>query len=81
MQDDVSLNGYKRYLASQAAPLPLTAAEEELRQIKLNEVPMSQDLDVHDIIFCWLKKNNDLDKGLISIRKPVILVQVYDFYE
>ncbi|KAI5094151.1 twinfilin-1 [Silurus meridionalis] len=37
VKDDVSLNGYKRYLASQAAPLPLTAAEEELRQIKLNE--------------------------------------------
>lgn len=40
VQDDVSLNGYKRYLASLAAPLPLTAAEEELRQIKLNEVPL-----------------------------------------
>ncbi|KAI7791761.1 twinfilin-1b [Triplophysa rosa] len=38
VKDDVSLNGYKKYLTSQAAPLPLTAAEEELRQIKLNEL-------------------------------------------
>ncbi|XP_060758914.1 twinfilin-1-like [Neoarius graeffei] len=45
VKDDVSLNGYKRYLASQAAPLPLTAAEEELRQIKLNEVQTDIHLD------------------------------------
>uniref|UniRef100_A0A8C9QZX6 Twinfilin-1 n=1 Tax=Scleropages formosus TaxID=113540 RepID=A0A8C9QZX6_SCLFO len=37
-RDDVSLSGYKKYLSSQAGPLPLTAAEEELRQIRLNEV-------------------------------------------
>ncbi|POI32572.1 hypothetical protein CIB84_003676 [Bambusicola thoracicus] len=36
-EDDVSLNGYKKYLISQSAPAPLTAAEEELRQIKINE--------------------------------------------
>lgn len=45
VKDDVSLNGYKRYLASQAAPLPLTAAEEELRQIKLSEVQTDIHLD------------------------------------
>lgn len=38
LQDDLNLSGYRKYLTSQAAPLPLTAAEEELRQIKLNEV-------------------------------------------
>ncbi|XP_062339006.1 twinfilin-1b [Osmerus eperlanus] len=37
-KDEVSLSGYRKYQVSQAAPLPLTAAEEELRQIKLNEV-------------------------------------------
>lgn len=37
-QDEMTLSGYRKYLTSQAAPLPLTAAEEELRQIKLNEV-------------------------------------------
>ncbi|KAJ8377399.1 hypothetical protein AAFF_G00260590 [Aldrovandia affinis] len=37
-QDELSLSGYRKYLKSQAAPLPLSAAEEELRQIKLNEV-------------------------------------------
>ncbi|KAJ3596478.1 hypothetical protein NHX12_002885 [Muraenolepis orangiensis] len=36
--EDVNLSGYKKFLTSQAAPLPLTAAEEELRQIKLSEV-------------------------------------------
>ncbi|KAJ8249999.1 hypothetical protein COCON_G00232150 [Conger conger] len=36
--DDVSLSGYRKYLTSQAAPLPLSAAEAELRQIKLDEV-------------------------------------------
>ncbi|MBN3298385.1 TWF1 protein, partial [Amia calva] len=35
-KEDVCLSGYKKYLVSQAAPLPLTAAEEELRRIKLN---------------------------------------------
>jgi len=40
-QDDISLSGYRKYLTSQAAPLPLTAAEEELRQIKLNEVMLT----------------------------------------
>lgn len=34
----MTLNGYRKHLASLAAPLPLTAAEEELRQIKLTEV-------------------------------------------
>ncbi|KAM3858792.1 twinfilin-1-like [Diretmus argenteus] len=37
-REDVSLSGYRKHLASLVAPLPLTAAEEELRQIKLNEV-------------------------------------------
>ncbi|XP_051546238.1 twinfilin-1-like [Myxocyprinus asiaticus] len=37
-KDDVSLSGYKKHVTSQSAPVPLTAAEEELRQIKLSEV-------------------------------------------
>lgn len=37
-QDDVLLNGYQKYLISQSSPVPLTSAEEELRQIKINEV-------------------------------------------
>ncbi|MGH0137318.1 UNVERIFIED_CONTAM: hypothetical protein FKN15_069954, partial [Acipenser sinensis] len=43
--DDVSLSGYKKYLTSVAAPCPLTAAEEELRQIKLNEVKTDISVD------------------------------------
>ncbi|XP_048862251.1 twinfilin-1-like [Brienomyrus brachyistius] len=45
VKDDLSLSGYKKYLTSQAAPLPLTAAEEELRQIKLNEVQTDISVD------------------------------------
>ncbi|KAK9516428.1 hypothetical protein VZT92_024358 [Zoarces viviparus] len=37
-KDEMTLLGYRKYLTLQAAPLPLTAAEEELRNIKLNEV-------------------------------------------
>ncbi|KAM3608898.1 uncharacterized protein V6R79_006494 [Siganus canaliculatus] len=45
VKDDLNLCGYKKYLTSQAAPLPLTAAEEELRQIKLNEVQTDISVD------------------------------------
>ncbi|XP_065547232.1 twinfilin-1 isoform X3 [Lathamus discolor] len=45
VQDDVSLNGYKKYLISQSSPAPLTAAEEELRQIKINEVQTDVGID------------------------------------
>uniref|UniRef100_A0A8K9XEF1 Twinfilin-1 n=1 Tax=Oncorhynchus mykiss TaxID=8022 RepID=A0A8K9XEF1_ONCMY len=43
--DDVSLSGYRKYLIAQAAPQPLTAAEEELRQIKLSEVQTDISVD------------------------------------
>uniref|UniRef100_A0A7N6BII2 Twinfilin-1 n=1 Tax=Anabas testudineus TaxID=64144 RepID=A0A7N6BII2_ANATE len=45
VKDDLNLSGYRKYLTSQAAPLPLTAAEEELRQIKLNEVQTDISVD------------------------------------
>ncbi|MFT7805486.1 twinfilin-1 [Arapaima gigas] len=44
-KDDISLSGYRKYLSSQAGPLPLTAAEEELRQIRLNEMEMRISMD------------------------------------
>ncbi|XP_070762865.1 twinfilin-1a [Enoplosus armatus] len=44
-KDDLNLSGYRKYLTSQAAPLPLTAAEEELRRIKLNEVQTDISVD------------------------------------
>lgn len=37
-QDEMNYKGYLNFKASQAAPLPLTTAEEELKQIKLSEV-------------------------------------------
>ncbi|XP_074125568.1 twinfilin-1 [Sminthopsis crassicaudata] len=45
MKEDVSLSGYKKYLISQSSPAPLTAAEEELRQIKINEVQTDVGVD------------------------------------
>ncbi|XP_041794195.1 twinfilin-1-like [Chelmon rostratus] len=44
-KDEMNLSGYRNYLTSQAAPLPLTAAEEELRQIKLSEVQTDISVD------------------------------------
>uniref|UniRef100_A0A087XNT4 Twinfilin-1 n=2 Tax=Poecilia formosa TaxID=48698 RepID=A0A087XNT4_POEFO len=44
-KEDLNFSGYKKYLTSQAAPLPLTAAEEELRQIKLSEVQTDISVD------------------------------------
>ncbi|XP_015284881.1 PREDICTED: twinfilin-1 [Gekko japonicus] len=44
-KDDVSLNGYQKYLITQSTPAPLTAAEEELRQIKINEVQTEVSVD------------------------------------
>ncbi|XP_019398895.1 PREDICTED: twinfilin-1 [Crocodylus porosus] len=45
IKDDVSLNGYRKYLLSQSSPAPLTAAEEELRRIKINEVQTDVGID------------------------------------
>ncbi|KAG8439747.1 hypothetical protein GDO86_005790 [Hymenochirus boettgeri] len=36
-KDDISLKGYNKYLTCKSSPAPLTTAEEELRQIKINE--------------------------------------------
>lgn len=44
-KDDLCLSGYRKHLTSQAAPLPLTAAEEELRQIKLSEGQIDVNVD------------------------------------
>ncbi|KAM4675542.1 twinfilin-1 [Discoglossus pictus] len=44
-KDDVSLSGYKKYLACQSSPAPLTSAEEELRQIKIKETQTDVGVD------------------------------------
>ncbi|XP_061112760.1 twinfilin-2 isoform X2 [Conger conger] len=38
MEEDICLQGYKRHVMSCSAPAPLTAAEQELQQIKINEL-------------------------------------------
>lgn len=44
-KEEMTLNGYRKHLASLAAPQPLTAAEEELRQIRLTEVKTDISVD------------------------------------
>ncbi|XP_069045714.1 twinfilin-2 isoform X2 [Lepisosteus oculatus] len=38
VQEDICFQGYLRHMTSCSAPAPLTAAEQELQQIKINEV-------------------------------------------
>ncbi|XP_038004858.1 LOW QUALITY PROTEIN: twinfilin-2 [Motacilla alba alba] len=42
VKEDVSLSGYQKHVSSCSAPAPLTAAEQELQQIRINEVEMAQ---------------------------------------
>lgn len=42
LQEDVSLSGYQKHVSSCSAPAPLTAAEQELQQIRINEVGVQQ---------------------------------------
>uniref|UniRef100_T1E3P8 Twinfilin-2-like protein n=2 Tax=Crotalus TaxID=8728 RepID=T1E3P8_CROHD len=37
-KEDISLSGYQKHVSSYSAPAPLTAAEQELQQIRINEV-------------------------------------------
>ncbi|XP_013913763.1 PREDICTED: twinfilin-2 [Thamnophis sirtalis] len=37
-KEDISLSGYQKHVSSSSAPAPLTAAEQELQQIRINEV-------------------------------------------
>ncbi|CAI5767106.1 twinfilin-2 isoform X4 [Podarcis lilfordi] len=38
VKEDISLSGYQKHVSSYSAPAPLTAAEQELQQIRINEV-------------------------------------------
>ncbi|XP_063147980.1 twinfilin-2 [Candoia aspera] len=38
VKEDISLSGYQKHVSSSSAPAPLTAAEQELQQIRINEV-------------------------------------------
>lgn len=44
VKDDVSLHGYKKKLLSQS-PAPLTAVEEELRKMKINDEQTDESVD------------------------------------
>ncbi|XP_077780913.1 twinfilin-2 isoform X2 [Podarcis muralis] len=37
VKEDISLSGYQKHVSSYSAPAPLTAAEQELQQIRINE--------------------------------------------
>ncbi|XP_077932030.1 twinfilin-1 isoform X3 [Halichoerus grypus] len=66
VKEDVSLHGYKKYLVSQSSPAPLTAAEEELRQIKINENPEDRigEIDIKNEIIILANTTNTELKDL-----------------
>ncbi|KAG8128285.1 hypothetical protein E2320_015143 [Naja naja] len=43
VKEDISLSGYQKHVSSSSAPAPLTAAEQELQQIRINEDSDSQE--------------------------------------
>ncbi|XP_062977203.1 twinfilin-2 isoform X1 [Elgaria multicarinata webbii] len=42
VKEDISLSGYQKHVSSSSAPAPLTAAERELQQIRINEGKTAQ---------------------------------------
>uniref|UniRef100_A0A670IMD3 Twinfilin actin binding protein 2 n=1 Tax=Podarcis muralis TaxID=64176 RepID=A0A670IMD3_PODMU len=42
VKEDISLSGYQKHVSSYSAPAPLTAAEQELQQIRINEGKTAQ---------------------------------------
>lgn len=52
LQEDVSLSGYQKHVSSCSAPAPLTAAEQELQQIRINEVGVQQMMGVQQGWMC-----------------------------
>ncbi|CAI9551064.1 unnamed protein product, partial [Staurois parvus] len=50
-KEDVSLSGYNKYLVCRSAPAPLTASEEELRQIKINEKHYFANVNMQQITY------------------------------
>ncbi|XP_015276397.1 PREDICTED: twinfilin-2 isoform X3 [Gekko japonicus] len=42
VKEDISLSGYQKHVSSCSAPAPLTAAEQELQQIRINEGKTAQ---------------------------------------
>ncbi|XP_039403106.1 twinfilin-2 isoform X1 [Mauremys reevesii] len=42
VKEDISLSGYQKHVSSCSAPAPLTAAEQELQQIRINEDKVAQ---------------------------------------
>ncbi|XP_061677630.1 twinfilin-1-like [Syngnathoides biaculeatus] len=79
-KDELNLSGYRKYLISQSAPLPLTAAEEELRQIKLHEVKTDISVDtkhqtlqgvafpLHHTAIAALERFRDKDINYVQLR-------------
>ncbi|XP_032996566.1 twinfilin-2 isoform X2 [Lacerta agilis] len=56
VKEDISLSGYQKHVSSYSAPAPLTAAEQELQQIRINE-------DLHS-----LASSSEMVKTEISVE-------------
>eukprot|EP00069_Balaena_mysticetus_P009960 bmy_20418T0 len=86
VKEDVSLHGYKKYLLSQSSPAPLTAAEEELRQIKINEVQTDVSVDTkHQTLqgvafpisreaFQALEKLNNRQLNYVQLVRDIMII-------
>ncbi|KAF7459778.1 Hypothetical predicted protein [Marmota monax] len=51
VKDDLSFAGYQKHLSSCAAPAPLTSAERELQQIRINEVGVLGHVCLEPVLF------------------------------
>ncbi|XP_015148321.2 twinfilin-2 isoform X5 [Gallus gallus] len=61
VKEDVSLSGYQKHVSSCSAPAPLTAAEQELQQIRINEGEVAQDA-------CSQDSSTEMVKTEISVE-------------
>ncbi|XP_028305606.1 twinfilin-1a [Gouania willdenowi] len=87
-KDEICLEGYRKHLKSQAAPKPFTAAEQELRQMKLDEVQTDIGVDTkqqtltgvafpidqeaRDALLCFLQRNINYVQLKINLDKELI---------
>eukprot|EP00076_Gallus_gallus_P025665 XP_015148320.1 twinfilin-2 isoform X6 [Gallus gallus] len=72
VKEDVSLSGYQKHVSSCSAPAPLTAAEQELQQIRINEGEVAQDLlspaSSRDVDACSQDSSTEMVKTEISVE-------------
>uniref|UniRef100_K7GB05 Twinfilin n=1 Tax=Pelodiscus sinensis TaxID=13735 RepID=K7GB05_PELSI len=74
VKEDISLSGYQKHVSSYSAPAPLTAAEQELQQIRINEAFPLQPEAQQAILLLKEKKINYIQLKLDLERETIDLV-------